>query len=103
MGKNAGAEELLTAIRRVSAGGYYLPPAVAERLSRGGSVTLTVREREVLQLMFRGLANRDIAGALGLSVGTVRIYVSSVLAKLSVQRRTEAVAVALERGRLQLG
>jgi DNA-binding NarL/FixJ family response regulator len=55
----------------------------------------------VLELVFKGLSNREIAETMSLTPGTVRVYVSALLAKLGVRSRTEAVAVALDRGLLR--
>ena len=57
---------------------------------------LTAREREVLALMAEGLTNRQIADRLTISYSTARFHVSSILGKLGVASRTEAVAVALQ-------
>jgi DNA-binding NarL/FixJ family response regulator len=59
---------------------------------------LSEREREVLSLLARGLTNADIAARLHLSEGTVRNYVSAVLAKLNVSDRTQAAVIALRYG-----
>jgi DNA-binding NarL/FixJ family response regulator len=100
--KDATGEILVEAIRRVDQGQRYLPPSVAERLSeRSEESPLTPRELQVLDLIFKGLANKEIGETLSLTPGTVRIYVSNILAKLGVERRTEAVSVALRRGLLR--
>lgn len=59
---------------------------------------LTQREREVLASLARGMSNADIAGRLFLSDGTIRNYVSSILAKLEVSDRTQAAILALRYG-----
>lgn len=97
--KDVSGEVLLDAIRRVHAGGRYLPPDVAEKLAdRALQAPLTARELDVLRLVCRGLSNKQIGAALKLKESTVRIYVSNVLVKLGAKRRTEAIAVALKRG-----
>ena len=59
---------------------------------------LTVREREVLQLLARGLTNQQIAGELSIEVGTVRYHVGNILRKLGLTNRTQAVVYAVEKG-----
>ena len=82
---------------------------VAERVSDSAApagptedAVLTARERTVLRLMADGLGNKEIAGDLDLSSHTVKFHVASVLAKLGVRSRTEAVSVGLRRGLLPL-
>jgi NarL family two-component system response regulator LiaR len=65
--------------------------------------TLTPRERDVLALLAEGQSNKSIAGELELQVGTVRIYVSTILAKLGVTNRTEATVMTLQQGVLIQG
>lgn len=100
--KDTSGEVLVDAIRRVHAGHRYLPPEIAQRLSeRQGEAPLTTRELQILELIFKGLSNKDIGDALSLTPATVRTYSSTLFAKLGVERRTEAVAVALKRGLLR--
>ena len=107
--KGAGRDDLLHAIRTVAAGGAVFSPTVADRLGRffsglatsGGREAfpqLTDREREVLDLIARGLENRRIARELFLSDKTVRNHVSNILAKLGVEDRSEAIARARAAG-----
>ncbi len=63
---------------------------------------LSDRETQVLLLLSRGLANRQIAGALALSENTVRAHVASIFGKLGVSSRTEAVATAIRNGVIEL-
>jgi len=101
--KNVTADELADAVRAAYAGRPTLAPEVTEALMHGithppaPSHDLTAREREVLALMVKGLSNADIAGRLVVSRSTVKFYVSSILAKLHVASRVEAVALAVER------
>jgi NarL family two-component system response regulator LiaR len=101
--KNVTADELADAVRAAYAGRPTLAPEVTEALMHGithpptPSHDLTAREREVLALMVKGLSNTDIAARLVVSRSTVKFYVSSILAKLHVASRVEAVALAVER------
>jgi len=96
--------DLLTnAIKRVHAGGRYLPQVVKETLaSRTPSSDLSAREREVLVRIAQGKSNREIATELDLAEITVKCRVSAILERLDVHDRTEAVVTALQRGLLHL-
>jgi len=95
--------EVITAVRAVHRGERVIPPAVAVRLAEHppGS-DLTERELEVLTLVARGLANKDVAGAIGRTDETVKVHLKNIFAKLRVTDRTEAVTVALARGLIHL-
>jgi NarL family two-component system response regulator LiaR len=100
--KNVGADELASAIRAARAGRATLAPEAAQvliqqstRPTQPGS-ELSPREREVLRLMVQGLSNPQIADRLIVGRSTVKFHVSSILNKLGVQSRTEAVALALQ-------
>lgn len=96
-------QELLKAIRAVHAGECFLPPALAARLAeRGPGATLTARELEVLELVSKGLSNREIAATLGCSETTAKWHLKNIMAKLDVTDRTEATRVAVERGILHV-
>ena len=99
--KNASSQELVSVIRSTHAGRRVMAPeatdamiAAAQRPSPGAD--LTPRERELLGLMTRGMANQQIANALGLALPTVKFHITNILAKLAVDNRTEAVLVALK-------
>jgi DNA-binding NarL/FixJ family response regulator len=101
--KSVGREELTQAIRKAAAGRRHIPAEVATRLAdRMSRAHLSMRELDVLRLMLGGKRNREIASALDITEGTVKLHVSSILGKLGVVDRTEAVTVALQRGIVQL-
>lgn len=100
--KDMGLEQLLEAIRTVHSGEQYLPPEIARRLAGRVMSQLSPREMEVLALIGRGQSNKEIAATLDLVEGTVKLHVTSILAKLRVADRTQAVLVAMKRGILQL-
>jgi DNA-binding NarL/FixJ family response regulator len=95
--------DVIRAVRAVRSGERVIPDAVAARLAEfPARVELTERELEVLQLVARGLSNREVARVLGRADDTVRIHLKSVFAKLNVTDRTEAVTVAIARGLIHL-
>lgn len=96
--------DLLTdAIKRVHAGGRYLPQAVKKVLAnRTPSSDLSAREREILIRIAQGKSNKEIAAELDLAEITVKVRVSAILERLDVHDRTEAVVTALQRGLLHL-
>jgi DNA-binding NarL/FixJ family response regulator len=101
--KGAPRAELFQAVRIVHAGGSLLQPMIASRLMQRLAhepEQLTEREMEVLRLLARGSANRDIAGRLVITERTVKFHVSSILGKLNARNRTEAVAIARQRALL---
>lgn len=101
--KDAVRRDVADAIRAVHRGGRMLPLPVAQRLAEFTPRTeLTRRELEVLELMARGMTNRDIAEALFRTEATIKVHVHHILAKLGVDDRTEAVVVALQRGIIHL-
>jgi DNA-binding NarL/FixJ family response regulator len=104
--KGASRAEIFDAVRTVHAGGSLLEPAVTTRLLdhvRGEQAEpLTPRELEVLGLIAEGLQNSEIAGRLFVTERTVKFHVSSILAKLGADNRTEAVALAARRGLIRL-
>ncbi len=97
--KDIEPAELVDAIRTVHGGGALLHPRVAARLlAEVAGDPLTPREREVLALIGRGMANKVIARELGLAEKTVKAHVSSILAKLGVADRTQAALYAVREG-----
>jgi len=106
--KDVSADELVNAIRSAAAGKPTLSPEAAQVLiqatrapAQRPGFDLTEREREVLALMVEGLNNNHIAERLVVSVSTAKFHVSSILSKLGVASRTEAVSVALQNGLIQ--
>ena len=105
--KDVDPDALVRAIRSVHDGHLLLAPEAAGNLVRSagtpspvaGLDALTSREREVLAELTKGRSNREIARALGVSEKTVKAHVSSVLAKLGVQDRTQAALLAVRHER----
>jgi DNA-binding NarL/FixJ family response regulator len=111
--KGAPRAEVFAAVRTVAAGGSLLTPVAASAVLRrvrgetAASATpappaLTPRERAVLEQLARGLGNKQIGAALGISERTVKFHVSSVFAKLGAGNRTEAVTRAAQAGLISL-
>jgi two-component system response regulator DesR len=96
--KDAPAEQLADAVRRVAAGERVVDPALAAATLAGGSSPLTGRERDVLVASRNGATVSDIAATLFLSEGTVRNYLSAAIAKTGVRNRVEAFREAEQRG-----
>lgn len=97
--KSARREDLIAAIRAVAAGGEFFPPAIAARLrARLARTSLTARENNVLACVVEGLANKEIAGRLGLAEPTVKMHLVSLFEKLGARDRTQAAMLAVRRG-----
>ncbi|MCK9875244.1 response regulator transcription factor [Frankia sp. Ag45/Mut15] len=96
--KDAPAEALADAIRRVARGERVVDPTLAAATLAGGASPLTGRERDVLVAARDGATVADISGRLFLSEGTVRNYLSAVIAKTSTRNRMEALRTAEEAG-----
>ena len=101
--KQVGGNDLVDAVRRVAAGQSLIDPTltarVLERLRNGPAeheelASLTVQERKILALIAEGLTNRQIGARLSLAEKTVKNYVSSILSKLGLERRTQAAVLA---------
>jgi len=105
--KNVSVDELANAIRAAHQGRPTLAPEAAQALihatrePKKPHYDLTEREMEVLELMIEGLNNPEIAERLFVSKSTVKFHVSSILSKLGVSSRTEAVAMALQQDLLK--
>lgn len=94
---------LTDALRKVYAGGRFVPPPVAKALdSRMPDSELSQREREVLTHIASGESNKEIATLLGITEATVKCHVSMILMRLNVTDRTRAVVTALQRGLIHL-
>jgi NarL family two-component system response regulator LiaR len=107
--KDTPRDGLIEAIKGTAAGKAFIDPSVAGKLLSNIEKKLTIeqqpthialseREKEILQLLVRGLTNADIAQQIYLSEGTVRNYTSAIFAKLGVSDRTQAVVTALRHG-----
>ena len=105
--KGTPREELLKAVKGTVSGEAHIDPAVGgkilEKLAKPGSTVgtnlgeeLSEREIDVLRLIAQGFSNKEIAESLHLSQGTVRNYVSAILAKLEVSDRTQAAVLAIK-------
>uniref|UniRef100_UPI0038D36284 response regulator transcription factor n=1 Tax=Kribbella solani TaxID=236067 RepID=UPI0038D36284 len=116
--KDAPPEDMLAAIRTVHAGDAVLAASTTRRLldqllervapavdpvAARALAGLTAREREVLEAIARGWSNAEIAERLTVSAGTVKTHVSSVLAKLGLRDRVQAVVFAYESGLVSPG
>jgi DNA-binding NarL/FixJ family response regulator len=101
--KSATGNELIPAIQAVAGGQRWIPKEIAKRLaSRKLFEELTQREVQVLQLLVKGLANKQIGDNLSISEHTVKDHLKSVFGKLQVEDRTEAVTAAIQRGIIHL-
>src|SRR5271154_372659 len=97
--KSSSGEKLLPAVRAVAAGQRWIPKDVANRLaSRNSFEQLTPREVQVLNQLAKGLANKEIADVLNITEYTAKDHLKSILGKLRVVDRTEAVTAAIQRG-----
>ena len=101
--KEGSVEQLIDTIHAVHRGQMRIPEQVAARLAvRMTSPELTPRELEVLRLIVAGKSNREIAQAIFVTEATVKAHVNSILNKLDVSDRTQAVTTALKRGLVHL-
>jgi two-component system NarL family response regulator len=101
--KDTKRAEIIEAVMQVHAGNRYLTNAIANRLAdRMVRPGLTARELDVLRFLMRGKSNKEMAAAMFISEETVKTRMKTLFQKLGVHDRTEAVAVALQRGLLRL-
>lgn len=97
--KDSTRAQIVEAIRTVASGRQHFPKAIANRiLEREGRTGLSPREKDVLQLIAKGLTNKEIAHVLLISQFTVRNHVNHILEKLEASDRTEAVSIAMQQG-----
>lgn len=103
--KAASSETIISALRLVMSGGVYVPPQLLDPQGNAPNLpdplrhtALTTRQIEVLRELAKGLTNKQIAKALDVTEGTVKIHMASVFRILKVQNRTEAVLVAQKMG-----
>jgi DNA-binding NarL/FixJ family response regulator len=97
--RTAGREELIAALRLISAGGRSLPSQISARLAglKLGPAT-TLREREILPLIAKGGGNREIAAAFGIAEDTVKRHIGDVLRRFGLSDRAQATSEAIRRG-----
>ena len=97
--KEMTRDEIVAGILAVNAGKRYFPPAIAARLAeRNHRSSLSPRELEILELLSKGLTNKEIGQAFGISKHTVRNHINNITQKLDVTDRTEAASVAIKQG-----
>ena len=109
--KDSAQDELVSALRKVAAGGVVLPPEIASKVIKSYASSspvkdrevwdLTVRELDVLEHLYQGLRNADIAGRLSISTRTVETHVGNIISKLGAQSRADAARIAFERGMIK--
>ena len=101
--KDVLREELIRTIHAVHAGEVYLPPKIAAVVaSQSNRPQLSARERDVLELVARGLGNKEIASQLEIAEDTVKNHIKSIYSKLGVQDRVQATTLAIQRGLVRL-
>jgi len=109
--KDVSRDELISVIRSVASGKAHLQPELTGMLfdhltsmsdADQPAITITPRERSVLQLLARGASNKEIGGELAISEHTVKSHVANIFAKLEARDRTEAVAKAIQKGLIQV-
>ena len=101
--KNSNAEELVTALLAVLRGERWMPAGLARRLhEHAQDPPLSPRQLEVLELLAKGLSNKEIATVLGFTTDGTKAHLKSIYAKLGVQGRAEAVTIGVQRGLLKI-
>ena len=97
--KGTAPQQIRESVRRVAAGESLLPASIAAKLAESmAHPELSERERQVLQYMANGRSNKEIGQILYISENTVKAHVKSILTKLDAMGRTEAIAIAINRG-----
>jgi two-component system, NarL family, response regulator len=100
--KGTAPQQIREAVRRAAEGESLLPATVASKLAESmAHPELSERERQVLQYIASGRSNKEIGQLLYISENTVKAHVKSILTKLDAMGRTEAIAIALQRGLIQ--
>ena len=103
LAKSSDNDELLTAIREVSAGKKYISPEIRHQLDSDPPVKrLTPRQQDILASLVRGLTNKDIARMFGIRPDSAGAHVNDILQKLGAANRSEAVAIALRKHLLKI-
>jgi DNA-binding NarL/FixJ family response regulator len=101
--KDSTRAQIVEAIRTVACGELHFPKGIAARLlEREGRCGLSSREKDVLQMIAKGLTNKEIARVLLISQFTVRTHVKHILEKLEASDRTEAISIAMQQGILSV-
>ena len=100
--KDSPPEDLVRAIQAAGSGEFYVDPALSSTIVlEEGDRTLTVRQREILQMLADGMQTEAVARKLGLSTETVRTHTKRILAKLRADTRTQAVAIGIRNGLIE--
>ncbi len=101
--KSTPQAEIVAAIHAVHSGRHHIPPRIAARLAeRMVRTALTQREVEILEMVVRGLTNKQIGNALRISENTARNHINSIIRKLDVSGRTEAATAAIQQGLVRM-
>jgi two-component system NarL family response regulator len=101
--KSTPQAEIVAAIHAVHSGRHHIPPRIASRLAeRMVRTALTQRELEILEMVVRGLTNKQIGNALRISENTARNHINSIIRKLDVSGRTEAATAAIQQGLVRM-
>jgi DNA-binding NarL/FixJ family response regulator len=99
--KSSTPQVIAAALRLVMAGGVYVPPQLmvnANQRAPNGDISLTTRQTDVLRLILRGMANKEIANLLLIAEGTVKQHARAAYAALGVSSRSQAMRAAVQRG-----
>jgi DNA-binding NarL/FixJ family response regulator len=92
---NSSAADIHACVDAVLHGGIWVPPCIAQAVVSSRRCRLTRREAQLVSLVSQGMSNKDIAFSLGISVGTVKVYLSRLFDKLEVSDRYELALVGL--------